>query len=405
MTKHHEKPGSPGDILDHSGVKGMKWGVRKEVVPVGRAVAKPLTPGTPEFQQVIERLTRTDHPQVLMPGLGGGPPSLPRAPRSGSGKIEPGEHQPKADKHGLTRNQKMLIAFGAATAAAGGYYAYKHYVGGTMPGLDLKTIKQEERALAGMNLPSHWDVSGLKNGPLSTSKLGDLAGGHFNARLLDQENLVINTSRGYADILPKGGFSNPFAAEQHASVTRVLEEMRDKFPAVRNMNVEVIPMSKVTGLESSTAHMCVMSMRAGEARVMYNDLMDAPSPATIKQNIGFLPGLGKKDYVAYHEMGHLLSVAHGELPPSLDLLTGEAGPGAMARWQRAEPLLHKRMFAKHGFSFKELSKLSRYAATEPAEAMAELSGHYFQPDMRKRLTPDQLRRAEAMFNEMGGLTG
>lgn len=27
---HHKKPGSPGDILKHHGVKGQKWGVRKE---------------------------------------------------------------------------------------------------------------------------------------------------------------------------------------------------------------------------------------------------------------------------------------------------------------------------------------------------------------------------------------
>src|SRR4051812_38648312 len=26
----YEKPGSPGDILKHHGVKGQKWGVRKE---------------------------------------------------------------------------------------------------------------------------------------------------------------------------------------------------------------------------------------------------------------------------------------------------------------------------------------------------------------------------------------
>ena len=244
----------------------------------------------------------------------------------------------------------------------------------------------------------------LKDGPISAQKLGDLAGGDFNAKLKDVDDLVVNTSRGYADILPKNGFSNPFAAEQHASVTRVLEEMRDKYPAVRNMNVEVVPMSHIQGMEGSQAHMAVLAMRAGEARVMYNDLMDKPTASVIRQNRQFLPGLGSKDYVAYHEMGHLLAAAHGDIPPAFDILTGAGGKNLHNTWATAEPLLHKRTFAEHGFTFKELAKISGYAATEPAEAMAELAGHYFTPEMRSRLTPDQLRRAETMFNQMGGLT-
>lgn len=393
-------------FIEHYGVKGMRWGVRNEDKPVGRSSDGRLAPSkidsrklpksesngrtddgklstskslSPDTQQRIARVTRTDSPQVL------------------------GASRAQGDKHGLTNEQKTLIAFGAAGAAAAGYFAYKHYVGGTMPGLDLEKIKQEQQILEGMKLPKSWDVSGLRNGPISTQRLGDLAAGNVNLKLLDADNLVINTARGYADILPKDGFSNPFAAEQHASVTRVLEEMREKFPAIRNMNVEVVPMSKVPGVESSDAFMSVLAMRAGEARVMYNDTMSAPDAAMISANRSFLPGLGKKDYIAYHEMGHLLTVAHGELPPAFDLVSGNGSPAAWRTWQKADPLLHKQQFARHGFSFKELSKLSRYAATEPAEAMAELVGHYFQPEMRQRLTPDQVRRAEGMINEMGGL--
>lgn len=435
------------NILEHHGVKGMRWGVRKEEETSGRdpgegsalrgtfrsrrqlekytgnsgfssrtetrfallgpaaladkqvraeikeadrlvreGKASGLKPGSPEFQQRIERITRTDTPQVLGAQRIGTPP----------------------EKHGLSKEQKIFLAVGAAGMAAAGYYAYTKYSGNKMQGFDLAKVKQEEQkvndSLGRFTLPSHWDVRGLKDGPISKQNLGDLAGGEFNAKLHDAENLVVNTSRGYADILPKNGFSNPFAAEQHASVTRVLEEMRDKYPTIRNMNVEVVPMSKVPGMEGSEANMAVMAMRAGEARVMYNDLMDAPSAAIIRANRDFLPGLGKKNYVAYHEMGHLLAAAHGDLPASFDILKDDSSPTIWRTWQTAEPLLHRRTFAKHGFTFKELSKISGYAATQPAEAMAELFGHYSHPEMRKRLTPDQLIRAESMFNEMGGLT-
>lgn len=387
---------SPGEALEHYGVKGMRWGVRKEEDASPRETArknetaksqvalKPVPPGTPDFEARVQRLTRTDRPQVLPAPSGGGA-------------------QGQGEKHGLTSEQKLLITFGAVSVAAAGYYAYTKYSGNQMPGLDLEKARQEVQKLDEMKLPKNWDVRGLKDAPLSTSPLGKLGGGTGAAALLDAENLVVNTSRGYADILPKNGFDNPFAAEQHASVTRVLEEMRDKFPAIRNMNIEVLPMSKMPGI-GADAHMCVLPMGPGEARVMYNDLMKAPSAFDIRANRNFLPGLGKKDYVAYHEMGHLLAVAHGELPPAIHLLKGEAGPAAWRTRDKAEKLLHKKMFLKHGFTFKELSKLSHYAATEPAEAMAELVGHYFQPEMRARLTPDQVKRAEAMIFEMGGLT-
>lgn len=425
---HREKPGTPGDILEHHGTKGMRWGVRKAEETAGRdssgrieptkvavrnqkqkqeiarlAKAKPIQPGTQEFHDMVGRLTRTDHPQVLSP-------KSPKA-TDASGKRD---SVAKVEKHGLSKNQKMLLAFGAVAAAGAGYYAYQHYTGGKMPNVlprDVLKEQQQVSKLGGLKLPAKWDVSSLKNGPISQQRLGDLAAGDAGHTLLHPENLVVNTSRGYADILPKGGFSNPFAAEQHASVTRVLEEMRDKYPAVRNMNVEVIPYSHVQGMDSREgSHMCVLAMRAGEARVMYNDFMDAPNAMTVRANRRFLPGLGKKDYVAMHEMGHLLAAAHGDLPPAFDLMSAKR-TGSMldqlaerGTWHKAEPLLHQKMFLKHGFTFKELSKISGYAATQPAEAMAELFGHYNHPEMRNRLTADQLTRAKAMFDEMGGVT-
>ena len=390
----------PPESLEHHGVKGMRWGVRKKEETSARDTARKnettkskLEPGgLPDFQERIGRVTRTDRPQTL------GSPS-----RSEGGRVGV---QPRQEQHGLSsRDKKILLGVGAVGVAAAGYVAYRHFSGNKMPGLsDLEKAKQEVQTLENMKLPAHWDVKGLKHGPISTQRLGDLAGGEANAKLLDIDNLVINTSRGYADILPKNGFDRAFAAEQHASAARVLEQMRDRYPAVRNLNVELIPMSKVPGLEDSSAYAAVMSMRAGEARVMYNDLIDAPTLRDIRANRRFLPGLGAKDYIMNHEMGHLLAVAHGDQPACMDLIGNNPSTSAWRMWEKAGPLLHKQMFVKHGFTFEELSKLSQYAATEPAESMAELAGHYFTPEMRSRLTPDQITRAKAMFDEMGGVT-
>jgi hypothetical protein len=399
---------SPGEALaalEHHGVKGMRWGVRKAedhgstpsgYVDIGAEVAKQLA----SDKKLKQPSTSSKETQ-------------------------------QTEKHGLTRNQKMLLTFGALTAAGAGYYAYQHYTGGKVPlhvpthvpssvphiptsashvprpGTSIRELAKHEsemRELNSLKIPTKWDVSELPKRPLSTQRLGELAGEHFEAKLKNPESLVINTARGYADILPKDGLSNPHAAEQHASVIRALEHMRDKYPAIRNMNVEVVPMSRVPGLEDHNSIMSVMSMRAGEARVIYNDTMAKPSAAVLEANKDFLPGMGKKDYLAHHEMGHLLAVAHGEFPPSYDILVGNAGSSLSRTWGRAEELRHKQTFVKHGFTFKELSKLSGYAATTPMEAMAELHGHLMTPEMRARLTPDQITRAEAMFNEMGGLT-
>jgi hypothetical protein len=415
---HKEKPGTPGDILEHHGVKGQKWGVRNEDKPSVRTSAtkaEPLTAATrnqeqkqkisrelkktdiPDLQDRVRQLTRTDHPQVLKPRKDG-------TVTDESGKVTAVS---KEEKHGLTKNQKMLLAFGAVAAAGAGYYAYQHYTGNKMPGAlpkDILKESQQVKVLDRMTLPKSWDVSKLKEAPISQQRLGDLAGGERAAKLLNPENLVVNTSRGYADILPKDGFSNPFAAEQHESAARVLEAFRDKYPAIRNMNIELMPMSAMEGMSDSGAHMCVLPMRAGEARLMYNDTMSKPDVGTVFANRKFLPGLKAKDYVAQHEMGHLLAVAHGELPPAFQLLKEGASPSAWNTRQTAEPLMHQKMFLKHGFTYKELSKISGYAATQPAEAMAELAGHYHNPEMQKRLTPDQVRRAKAMFDEMGGVT-
>jgi hypothetical protein len=58
-----------------------------------------------------------------------------------------------------------------------------------------------------------------------------------------------------------------------------------------------------------------MPLGKGEARVMYNDLMSSFGAGSREATEAFVPGMFKDKYVGYHEMGHILAVAHGDMPP------------------------------------------------------------------------------------------
>lgn len=254
---------------------------------------------------------------------------------------------------------------------------------------------------------------GVRNDQPSSARLsaqasfagGGMGHGNPNFELHDPGSLSVTTSKGYADIRPVGGFANSSVAARHAEIIASLDEMRNRYPAVRNLNVEVVPMSRVPGQEHSTSSSfaAVQGIKHGEARVMYNDVLGELQPhqaAFVKQ---WMPGVGTKNYVGYHEMGHLLAVAHGTQPPTFDAVSRGRNK-EYRRYAKTNQKNHKALLKKHGLSFKELSRLSGYAATEPSEALAELAGHYHSSEMRKKLTPDGIAKAEALFNELGGVT-
>ena len=153
----YDKPASPGDILEHHGVKGMRWGVRKKEETSSRDIAVKnevtkrkvanLTPGTPEFQQIIERATHTDKPQVL-------------GAQRVDGRVQKTEKREGGQKQGLSKEQKILLTFGAVSVAAAGYYAYSRYSGNKLPNFDPEKVKQEYQQLDRMKLPAKWDVRG-----------------------------------------------------------------------------------------------------------------------------------------------------------------------------------------------------------------------------------------------------
>jgi hypothetical protein len=330
------------------------------------------------------------------------------------GKLEPSGTSGKPERSGMTRAQKnALIGLGVVAAAGAGYVAYSRYKNGTF-------FPSGKR-------PFEWDVSDLKHRSISDV---DLVHGGFSKKyptqaLSNLDLMHVDHSKGYANYAWKNGppsvaagFNAEFAAARQKDLMDTLDEMRAKYPAVRNLKIEMVPMSAAPGMEGMQAQgaiAAVMPLGKGEARVMYNDLMQNFGGTSREATEAFVPGMFKDKYVGYHEMGHVLAVAHGDMPPLGKLVSRRPEDVTDAktfaefmkdnvRYGAAGNVYHKDTFKRHGFSFKELSKLGGYAATDPRESMAELFGHYAHPDMRSRLTPDQLSRAEAMFNEMGGLT-
>jgi hypothetical protein len=361
----------PPESLAHYGVKGMRWGHRKAEETSDR--------GTARRNEAAKQRT----PE----GFATGNATPPR--KSSSGRVESvgtKKEESNEGRGGLSPTQKKaLLAAGVGVVAIGGYVAYRHYAAGRAP---------------------EFDLSDLAKGPLSKTPLGKLDHGHPAFRLKNTDKLMVDTSKGYADIRSINGFPNDYVKGRHAELISTFEEMREKYPAVRNLKVEVVPMSHAPGMEGLAAMKspaAVMSIKKGEARLLYNDLMDGLSPAEAEYVKSMQPGVFTKKFLGYHEMGHMLAVAHGDIPPAFDAFT-KGGFRGQINWGINKSKFHKQTLKKHGFSFKQLSKLSKYAATEPAEALAELSGHYFTPEFRAKMSPGDVTRAKALFDEMGGVT-
>lgn len=367
---------SPEEALAHYGKKGMRWGVRNEEdESSGQAVARRNETTKGKTPEAIVTKSKTTTPA--------------KTEQSG----------------GLSPNQKKAIfAAGVGVVAVGGFIAYKHYARGSAP-------KQlGELTDWGNPMPKKVDMSALKTQRLSDKPLGAM-GKEGPHALFRSDKLTLNTTNGYADWLPAGGFANEHVAARHDSTIRALEAMREKYPAIRNMNIEVVPMSHGYPPGSApTALGMASQLGRGEARLYYNDVLGQTS--ITDEMRAFIPSLGDPDTLGTHEMGHILAGANGLLfdtdarKSAFKKAAANTISDEHIRYdiRQAESLYHKRLFKKHGMSFEELSKLGGYAATDPVEALAELSANYHSPKLRSKMDPALLKRAEAMFNEMGGVT-
>lgn len=223
---------------------------------------------------------------------------------------------------------------------------------------------------------------------------------------LTGNDLTVDRSKGYAEFRPAGFPANAAVAQRHGELIAALDEVRVAYPAVAKLNIEVVPMSRVPhqANEVNGSFASVQGVKLGEARIMYNDVLGELEPHQTEFVKGYMPGVGTKNYIGYHEMGHLLAVAHGIQPPSYETMARGITPRGVHNYDKLNQKQHKAILKQNGLSFKQLRKLSPYSATMPSEAWAELVGHTLSPEMRKKLDPDVLRKAETLINQMGGVT-
>lgn len=218
-------------------------------------------------------------------------------------------------------------------------------------------------------------------------------------------NLRVDNSAGFPDVRPIRGFSSPRAKQIHDDMVDGLVRMREKYPNVAAMKVTVVPMSHVRGGPGSSAQAAVLHSKSGELIVAYNDKAKELTPRQQKSWERWVPGMANEGHVGNHEMGHVIAAAGKLTPDGFELAQSKTISHSLNlafAIERDTEANHKAAFQKHGISFKEVSKLSPYAATSASEAYAELAGTYFTPKSNKQMSPEMQQKAKALFDDAGG---
>lgn len=150
-----------GHALKHFGIKGMRWGVRKEDERSGNDGAKAyiasLNAHKPKkLSEEEERASLVENHQKFL------------------AKFQP---PPKVDDRGkgLSRNQKFAIgAVATAVAAGAGFLAYEHFIGGDLKVPSSPSWASKIRAMAGKPISPH-DFHTAKQASIK----GTWVGGNF----------------------------------------------------------------------------------------------------------------------------------------------------------------------------------------------------------------------------------
>lgn len=223
------------------------------------------------------------------------------------------------------------------------------------------------------------------------------------AELKKPERLVVDSSRGFDDIRPAKGFEGPAVEAHHAELVEGITELRKEYPNLQKLKIEVVPMSAVPGMQMmiwDKVPAAALHMKDGEVRLMYNDKHKKMSKRNLKIQAKLQPDVATKGFLGRHEMGHVLAMGGGIMPGSWDAAHGNYNDHVV--YEAKVNKAHRDVLVKHGLSFKEVSKLSPYAATHPVEALAELSGNYFTPSLNQKMTPEMRQKSKSLFDDLGG---
>lgn len=257
----------------------------------------------------------------------------------------------------------------------------------------------------------HFGIKGMRWGirkvddPNAYIPADGLGHGSQAFSLKHPKRLRVDHSNGFADVVPAKGIPTAKGRQNHDEMVASLKQARETYPAVAKLKVEVVPFSSIQFNPGRSAQAGVMHGKSGEIFVAYNDTMKDHSARKVKSWEKWVPGTKYPGYVGQHEMGHVIAIANKLTPPNWDAVT-EPNPyrsiDKIYSNMAQDDANHRAAFVKHGLSFQEVSKLSPYAATSPAEAYAELAGNYHTPQTRKRMSPELSRKAKALFEDSGG---
>src|SRR3954469_18901684 len=115
---------------------------------------------------------------------------------------------------------------------------------------------------------------------VAPSSSGSTMGHGLASMELTGNDLTVDRSKGYAEFRPAGFPANPAVARRHAEVIAALDEVRAAYPKVANLNIEVVPMSRVPQFADDvpSSFAAVQGVKPGEARIMYNDIKGELEP-------------------------------------------------------------------------------------------------------------------------------